>query len=65
MAKNISLPSHQNSVLSKQQQRERISADLRAFLAKGGSITVLPSAASREALTRRKIEILKGIVQEQ
>ena len=65
MAKNISLPRHQNSVLSKQQQRERISADLRAFLAKGGSIIVLPSAASREALTRRKIEILKGIVQEQ
>lgn len=65
MAKNISLPRHQNSTLSKQQQRERISADLRAFLAKGGSINILPSAASREALTRRKIEILKGIVQEQ
>ena len=65
MPKNISLPRYQNSALSKQQQRERISADLRAFLAKGGSITVLPSAAFREALTRRRIEILKGIVQEQ
>ena len=44
MPKNISLPRHENSTLSKQQQQERISADLRAFLAKGGQ---LPSCLQR------------------